>query len=179
MKKIIIVIILSLITNISYAATEKVYLKCEKIVTINKSTTLVDRYAEGNFSQIALAEILISKKNTKISVYEPFPGFEKYKESFNIKLDVVVPKRKAKITDNSYTVEDGFSGTDDGKKLDIINRYIFTKNDNNWLLKGRVLLRAEGGVDISYITEGKCILVNKKYYKNLLKNGPTQEDYNF
>ena len=37
MKKILVVIICILITNVSYAASEKVYLKCKKIVTENKT----------------------------------------------------------------------------------------------------------------------------------------------
>jgi len=77
MKKIIIVIILSLITNISYAATEKVYLKCKYIVTENRSTgSLSDISEVGKLGNIILTEILIGKKNTKISVYRAFPDFD-------------------------------------------------------------------------------------------------------
>ena len=36
-----------------------------------------------------------------------------------------------------------------------------------------------GDVDINYFFEGECLVVDKKYYKNILKNGPTQTDYSF
>ena len=69
MKRIIFVIFLCLITNASYAATEKVYLKCKKVVTQNKSTgSLADIFEVGNFGQIVLSEILISSKSSKITV---------------------------------------------------------------------------------------------------------------
>ena len=182
MKKFCIVIVLSLITNISYAATEKVYLKCEKIITENKSTTLVDVFAEGKFVQIVLTEIIIGNKSSKITVYEPFPDLDDYKESFNKKfLDMpAVAKQKAKVTDNSYSVVDKFSGkSPEGNKMNIIMRYTFTKDGDVWSLKNKNLLREEGGVDINYISAGKCVVVDKKYYKNILKKGPSEADYSF
>ena len=182
MKKIIFVIYLCLITNASYAATEKVYLKCKKIVTQNKSTgNLADIFEVGNFGQIVLSEILISSKSSKITVYEPFPDFESYKDSFNKKIEgPAVTKQKAKIKDNSYSGADTFNQTSNGKKLQIINRYTFTIDNNNWSLKNRHLLLDEAqGININYIAEGKCVLVDKKYYKNFIKKGPSEADYNF
>ena len=182
MKRIIFVIFLCLITNASYAVTEKVYLKCKKVVTQNKSTgILADIFEVGNFGQIVLSEILISSKSSKITVYEPFPDFDSYKDSFNKKIEgPAVTKQKAKIKDNSYSGADTFNQTSNGKKLQIITRYTFTIDNNNWSLKNRHLLLDEAqGININYIAEGKCVLVDKKYYKNFIKKGPSEADYNF
>ena len=179
MKKIIIVIMFSLIANVSYAATEKVYLKCKYIVTENRSTgILADGFAVGNFGHIILTEILIGKKNTKITVYRPFPDFHSIDQSFNQKVEASVSKRKAEVNGNSYTGSDIYSGTIDGSKLDMIDRYVFTKSNNDWSLKMRNLYR-DGDIDINYIAEGKCIVVDKKYYKNIIKKGPTSSDLEF
>ena len=84
MKKIIIIILFFLIINNSYAASEKIYLKCEKVITKNKSTGLTkDNMNEGTFVQIALSEIIIGSKSTKITVYQPFPDRQDYEASFN------------------------------------------------------------------------------------------------
>ena len=181
MKKILIVIICILITNVSYAASEKVYLKCKKIVTENKSTGLLkDMTREGNFAQIVLTEIIIAKKSSKITIYEPFPDFDSYKESFNIKItDPAIPKRKALVFENTYTSADKVSGKDGGVKIDILNTYKFTKDNDSWILNSQNLMQTEDGVDINYLSEGECLVIDKKYYKNILKNGPTQTDYNF
>ncbi len=181
MKKILVVIICILITNVSYAASEKVYLKCKKIVTENKTKGyLKDMTAEGNFAQIVLTEIIIAKKSSKITIYEPFPDFDSYKESFNIKItDAAIPKQKALVFENTYTSADKFSGKEGGEKIDILNTYKFTKDNDSWILNSQNLMQAEGGIDINYFSEGECLVVDKKYYKNILKNGPTQTDYNF
>ena len=169
----------SLIANVSYAATEKVYLKCKYIVTENRSTgSLADIFEVGNFGHIILTEILIGKKNTKIAVYRPFPDFDSIDQSFNKKIEAAVTKRKAEVNGNSYTGSDIYSGTIDGSKFDIIDRYVFTKTDNNWSLKMRNLFR-HTTVDTNYIAEGKCIIVDKKYYKNIIKKGPTSSDLEF
>ena len=180
MKKILVVIICILITNVSYAASEKVYLKCKKIVTENKTKGyLKDMTAEGNFAQIVLTEIIIAKKSSKITIYEPFPDFDSYKESFNIKItDAAIPKRKALVFENTYTSADKFSGKEGGEKIDILNIYKFTKDNDSWILNGQNLMKT-GDVDINYFFEGECLVVDKKYYKNILKNGPTQTDYSF
>ena len=180
MKKILVVIICILITNVSYAASEKVYLKCKKIVTENKTTGLLkDMTAEGNFAQIVLTEIIIAKKSSKITIYEPFPDFDSYKDSFNIKItDAAIPKRKALVFENTYTSADKFSGKEGGEKIDILNIYKFTKDNDSWILNGQNLMKT-GDVDINYFFEGECLVVDKKYYKNILKNGPTQTDYSF
>jgi len=182
MKKIIIIILFSLITNISYAASEKIYLKCEKVITKNKSTGLTkDNMNEGTFVQIALSEIIIGSKSTKITVYQPFPDRQDYEASFNKKIEApAITKRKASIKDNSYTVKEGFSGKNEGSQLDIIDRYTFINKNNNWSVQYRHLLRDEkSGLDHNYIAEGKCVFVDKKYYKNLIKKGPSKADYNF
>ena len=181
MKKILVVIICILITNVSYAASEKVYLKCKKIVTENKSTGLLkDMTREGNFAQIVLTEIIIAKKSSKITIYEPFPDFDSYKESFNIKItDPAIPKRKALVFENTYTSADKFSGKEGGEKIDILNTYKFTKDNDSWILNSHNLMKTDGGIDINYLSEGECLVIDKKYYKNILKNGPTQTDYNF
>ena len=107
MKKIIIIIILSFITNISHAATEKVYLKCKEIVTENRSTgSLSDFTAVGKFGNIVLTEILIGEKNTKISVYRPWPEFDDKEKSFNKKIEPSITKRKAEVNGNSYTASE-------------------------------------------------------------------------
>ena len=179
MKKIIIVIMFSLIANVSYAATEKVYLKCKYIVTENRSTgRRADIFEVGNFGHIILTEILIGKKNTKISVYRPFPDFKWIDQSFNKKIEAAVTKRKAEVNGNSYTGSDIYSGTIDGSKVDNIDRFVFTKSNNDWSLKKRELYR-DGDIDINYIAEGKCIIVDKKYYKNIIKKGPTSSDLEF
>ena len=180
MKKILVVIICILITNVSYAASEKVYLKCKKIVTENKTKGyLKDMTAEGNFAQIVLSEIIIAKKSSKITIYEPFPDFDSYKDSFNIKItDAAIPKRKALVFENTYTSADKFSGKEGGEKIDILNIYKFTKDNDSWILNGQNLMKMDD-VDINYFFEGECLVVDKKYYKNILKNGPTQTDYNF
>lgn len=180
MKKILVVIICILITNVSYAASEKVYLKCKKIVTENKTKGyLKDMTAEGNFAQIVLTEIIIAKKSSKITIYEPFPDFDSYKDSFNIKItDAAIPKRKALVFENTYTSADKFSGKEGGEKIDILNIYKFTKDNDSWILNGQNLMKT-GDVDINYFFEGECLVVDKKYYKNILKNGPTQTDYSF
>ena len=50
-----------------YAASEKVYLKCKKIVTENKTKGyLKDMTVEGNFVQIVLIEIIIAKNLQKL-----------------------------------------------------------------------------------------------------------------
>jgi len=182
MKKIIIIILLSLTSNISYAASEKIYLKCEKTVTKNKTSDITQDYtSEGTFVQISLSEIIIGSKSTKITVYQPFPDLKDYEASFNKKIESpTITKRKASIKDNSYTVEDGFSGKDQGSQVDIIDRYTFINKDNNWSVKYRHLMRDEkSGLDRNYIAEGKCVFVDKKYYKNVIKKGPSQADYNF
>ena len=179
MKKIIIVIMFSLIANVSYAATEKVYLKCKYIVTENRSTgSLADILEVGNFGHIILTEILIGKKNTKIAVYRPFPDFDSIDQSFNKKIEAAVTKRKAEVNGNSYTALHKASFDIDGGKLDSIDRYVFTKTDNNWSLKMRNLTRTST-IDINFIAEGKCIVVDKKYYKNIIKKGPTSSDLEF
>ena len=179
MKKILIVIICILITNVSYAASEKVYLKCKKIVTENKSTGLLkDMTPEGNFAQIVLTEIIIAKKSSKITIYEPFPDFDSYKESFNIKItDPVIPKRKALVFENTYTGANKFSGKEGGEKIDTLDVYKFTKDNDTWILNSQNLMQSEGGIDINYFSEGECLVIDKKYYKNILKNGSTQTDY--
>ena len=182
MKKILVVIICILITNVSYAASEKVYLKCKKIVTENKTTGLLkDMTAEGNFAQIVLSEIIIAKKSSKITIYEPFPDFDSYKDSFNIKItDAAIPKRKALVFENTYTSAEKISTkTTKGDKFNILSTYKFTKNNDSWILNGQNLMQQEGGIDINYFFEGECLVIDKKYYKNILKNGPTQTDYNF
>jgi len=179
MKKIIIVIMFSLITNISYAASEKVYLKCKYIVTENRSTgSLSDISEVGKFGHIVLTEILIGKKNTKISVYKPFPDFDDKEQSFNKKIGSIITKTKAEVNGNSYTVSRKNSRKIDGSKIDTIFRYVFTKSNNDWSLKKRELYR-DGDIDINYIAEGKCIVVDKKYYKNIIKKGPTSSDLEF
>ena len=174
MKNIIIILLLSLISNISYAASEKIYLKCEKIITKNKTTGIVkDNMSEGTFVQIALSEIIIGSKSTKITVYQPFPDRQEYESSFNKKIREVITKRKATIKDNSYTVKEGFSGKDEGSQLDMIERFTFINKNNNWSIQYRHLIRDEkSGLDNNYIAEGKCVFVDKKYYKNLIKKGP-------
>ena len=181
MKKILIVIICILITNVSYATSEKVYLKCKKIVTENKSTGLLKEMTrEGNFAQIVLTEIIIAKKSSKITIYEPFPDFDSYKESFNIKItDPVIPKRKALVFENTYTGANKFSGKEGGEKIDALEIYKFTKDNDDWILNSQNLMQTEGGIDINYFSEGECLVIDKKYYKNILKNGSTQTDYNF
>ena len=179
MKKIIIVIMFSLITNVSYAATEKVYLKCKYIVTENRSTgILADGFAVGNFGHIILTEILIGKKNTKISVHRAFPDFDDKELSFNKKIDAAVTKRKAEVNGNSYTASKKDSYNLPEGKTDIIGRFTFTKSNNKWSLKMRNLYRS-GDININYIAEGKCIVVDKKYYKNIIKKGPTSSDLEF
>ena len=170
----------SLISNVSYAATEKVYLKCKYIVTENRSTgRLADIFEVGNFGHIILTEILIGKKNTKITVYRPFPDFDSIDQSFNKKIEAAVTKRKAEVNGNSYTALHKMSvNTTDGGKWDTIDRYVFTKSNNDWSLKMRNLYR-DGDIDINYIAEGKCIIVDKKYYKNIIKKGPTSSDLEF
>ena len=170
----------SLIANVSYAATEKVYLKCKYIVTENRSTgSLADIFEVGNFGHIILTEILIGKKNTKIAVYRPFPDFDSIDQSFNKKIEAAVTKRKAEVNGNSYTALHKMSvNTTDGGKWDTIDRYVFTKLDNEWSVKRRNLFRNDD-IDINYIAEGKCIIVDKKYYKNIIKKGPTSSDLEF
>ena len=182
MKKIFVIIVFCLITNNSFAATEKVYLKCKKVVTQNKSTgELADIFAVGNFGQISVTELLIGSKSSKITIYEPFPDFNSYKDSFNKKIEgPAVTKQKAEVENNSYSGADKFNQTQNGKKLQIINRYTLTNNNNNWSLKNRHLLLDESqGININYIAEGNCVSIDKKYYKNFIKNGPTEADYNF
>ena len=60
----------------------------------------------------------------------------------------------------------------------MIDRLTLINKDNNWSAKYRVLTRT-GDIDVNFTSEGKCVLVDKKYYKNIIKNGPTKEDYNF
>ena len=89
-----------------------------------------------------------------------------------------IEKQKAKIKDNSYMGEEVFSGKPDGKQTDMIERLTLINKDNNWSAKYRSLTRT-GDIDVNFTSEGKCVLVDKKYYKNIIKNGPTKEDYNF
>ena len=182
MKKILIVITLSLITNISYAASVKTYLKCQYLVTQNKSTGDLSGLArEGQFVQISLAEIISSSKSTKIKVNMPYPDFLQWKDSLNKKIEnPVVPMKKAKVKDNSYTVEETFSGKNQGSQVDIIDRFTFINKDNTWTSKYRSLLRDDKNkIDINYIAEGECVLVDKKYIKRIIKNGPKKDDYDF
>jgi len=186
MKKILTLIIFTLITNVSYAASEKVYLKCKKIVSENKSTGIFkDKIKEGTFAQIVLTEIIIAKKSSKITVYEPFPDFDNYKDSFNNKIThPIIPKQKALVNyktpvNKSYSGYVKFSGKEEGKKVDILSMYIFIKDADSWSFLGEDLMKEEDGMDIDYSSEGKCLITDKKYYKNILKNGPTQTDYNF
>jgi len=182
MKKILIVIILSLITNISYAASVKTYLKCQYFVTQNKSTGFFENYTTvGLFAQISFAEIISSSKSTKIKVYVPDIGFTAWKDNLNKKIKYpVIPMKKAKVKDNIYTVEEAFSGTEQGSKLDIIDRFTFINKDNVWSSKYRSMARSsKEDLDKNYIAEGECVLVDKKYIKNIIKNGPTIKDYDF
>ena len=111
----------------------------------------------------------------------PFPDFDKYKDSFNKKIkDPVIPKQKTNTKDGALTVEEAYSGVEDGSKVKIIDRFTFKNNDNKWSVKYRHLLRDEkAGVDINYIAEGQCVSIEKQLYKNIIKKGPTQKDYNF
>ena len=186
MKKIFTLIIFTLISNVSYAASEKVYLKCKKIVSENKSTGIFkDKITKGAFAQIVLTEIIIAKKSSKITVYEPFPDFDDYKDSFNNKIThPIIPKQKALVSyktpsNVNYTGYFKFNGKEEGKKLDVLSMYIFRIDGDNWSFLGEDLMKEEGGMDINYSSEGKCLITDKKYYKNILKNGPTQTDYNF
>ena len=183
MKKILIVIILSLITNISYAASVKTYLKCQYFVTQNKSTDdFHEGYTtEGQFVQISLAEIISSSKSTKIRVHMSYKNFLEWKDSLNKKIDSpIVPMKKAKVKDNIYTVEETFSGVIEGSKLDVIDRFTFINKDNVWSSKYRSLYRDSVlKLDVNFIAEGECVLVDKKYIKNIIKNGPTKKDYDF
>ena len=60
----------------------------------------------------------------------------------------------------------------------MVKAQVFTKTDNNWSLKMRNLTRTST-IDINFIAEGKCIVVDKKYYKNIIKKGPTSSDLEF
>ena len=186
MKKIIFIIHLCLITNVSFATSEttSVYLKCKKIVTQNKSTEKFGNlFAVGNFGQIVLTKIRSgkNKSNTKMTVYEPFPDFENYKDSFNQKIeDPIIRKQKIKVKNNSYSGVDKFSPKTANGKKSRINRYTFTDDNNNWSLKNNYLFIDEAnGININYVAEGKCVLVKEAYYLNIIKKGPSQSDYNF
>ena len=183
MKKILFIIIITLFTNFSYAASVKTYLKCEYFVTKNKSKGdfFSALTAEGQFVQISLAEIISSSKSTKIKVYMPQPDFLQWKDSLNKKIkSPVIPMKKAEVKDNNYTVEEKFSGKVKGSQIDIIDRFTFINKDNTWTSKYRVLMRdAKNKIDMNYIAEGECVLVEKKYIKNITKNGPTKKDYDF
>lgn len=182
MKKILILIILSLITNTSYAASVKTYLKCQYFVTKNKSTGFYEGLTmEGLFATISLAEIISSSKSTKIKVYTPAIGFVAWKDSLNKKIKYpVIPMKKAKVEDNTYIVEETASGTEQGSKLDFIDRFTFINKDNVWSSKYRSLMRSsKDGIDKNFISEGECVLVDKKYIKRIIKNGPTKDDYDF
>jgi hypothetical protein len=72
-----------------------------------------------------------------------------------------------------------FSGKEGGEKIDALDTYKFTKDNDSWILNSQNLMQSEGGIDINYFSEGECLVIDKKYYKNTLKNGPTQTDYNF
>ena len=181
MKKIILIFFICLISTFSYAASEKVYLKCKKIVTENRSTgKFEDWMAKGKFGQIILTEIIIGNKSSKITISEPFPDFNFREESVGKKVTQVVTKRKAQVDGNSYTGEDMLDDkTKDGSTLSAINRYTFNKNGNTWSVKTRNLFRAKGpkdDINMNYTAEGNCEVIDKKNYKNIIKNGPTRDD---
>lgn len=186
MKKIIFILHLCLITNVAFAVSEttSVHLKCKKIVTQNKSTgKFGNLFAVGNFGQIVLTNIRSgkNKSNTKITVYEPFPDFENYKDSFNHAIeDPIIRKQKIKVKNNIYSGVDKFSlKTENGKKSKI-NRYTFIDNNNNWSLKNNYLfIDEDNDININYVAEGKCVLVKNAYYLKIIKKGPSESDYNF
>ena len=180
MKFFLIIIFSFFVTNISYGATEKLYLKCKPIVTKNKSTgPLKNIVKEGQVVQIILSELILSKKSAKITSYMPALFNTSIEDEYNKKIKFpTIEKQKAKIKDNSYMGEEVFSGKPDGKQTDMIERLTLINKDNNWSAKYRSLTRT-GDIDVNFTSEGKCVLVDKKYYKNIIKNGPTKEDYNF
>ena len=78
-------------------------------------------------------------------------------------------KQKTNAKDGALTVEEAYSGVEDGSKVKMVDRFTFKNNDNKWSVKYRHLLRDEKtGVDLNYIAEGQCVSIEKQLYKNII-----------
>ena len=191
MKKILSILIFILVTNVAYAASEKIYLKCNEFVTENQVTAESGEdnyalnkgmYSKGTFLTISFAELVIKESGTKIMVYRsPFDG-EGRVENYN----KIIPsltmegkhgkKIKAIVKNNTYTYEN--SGTFDPFEWNDIYKYI--KIDNIWTVEIKKLFKVTNNnvieAHMEWLAEGKCVLLDKKTFKIKIKKGINEED---
>jgi len=186
MKRILIVILFSLVSSFSHAASENVYLMCQEIVTENQMPEWMSTkkdYEKGTYLTTSLAAIYIKKKSTKIEVFRPVEDGMWKDEGLNKKIFARTAsgerkKLKAIIKDNTYT----YKIVEVSGPFETIDRYKFIRDNANWSVKIKVLFKVtskDNPTHIEWLAEGKCKIIDKKIFNIKRKKGINSQDFEF
>ena len=191
MRKLLLIIFLSLISSNSFAAAEKVYLKCKEIVSENQVTQESgltfynynqDMYSKGTFLTMSFAELNIKESGTKIMVYRPFQDGEARAEGYDQKIPSLTmegkhgKKIKAIVKNNTYT----YKNLGNFAPFEWIDRYKYIMTDNAWTVEIKKLFKVTNNNVIEshmeWLAKGKCVLLDKKTFKTKIKKGINEQD---
>ena len=67
----------------------------------------------------------------------------------------------------------------DGHSMDGIDRYSFTKTNNEWSVKIKKLFKVDfpdQKIHLEWLAEGKCKSIDKKTFKTKIKKGINEQD---
>lgn len=187
MRKLLLIIFISLISSNSFAAAEKVYLKCLETVSENQipaTEPLHGDYEAGTFLRASFAELDIKKTTAKIMVYLHVEDGAYRSEGYNKKLEALTKtgkgsKKKVIVDGNTYTYKLIDSATFSNGSMEGINRYSFTKTNSEWSVKIKKLFKVDfpdQKMHLEWLAEGKCKSIDKKTFKTKIKKGINEQD---
>jgi hypothetical protein len=182
-NKILSFIILSfLFFNTAYAAKKTTYLRCPLMMVENKGTSFASFWKVGDNLNELYAKVVEAKK-TKISLHfymtsqdywkDQKPSDEdglfknlvfkkdndelKWSDSFS---DKFKDKTKKEMVETKFSTSFKFKDTDNQWSLIWLeyNEYIYEKNSSD-------------NIHIKHKLGGDCIVIDKKLYKDFIKNG--------
>tara|TARA_Y100000590_G_C15670682_1_gene996142 strand:- start:85 stop:645 length:561 start_codon:yes stop_codon:yes gene_type:complete len=184
MKKLVIIFILSFfLFNTAYAAKKTTYLRCPLKLVENRGKTFTSDWWPIGIELNEFYVKIVESKKTKISVHQYHSAKDYWKDQKPNNADGffknLVFKKENDELDWSYTESNKFK---DKNKKEMIQAktalsYTFKKTGDRWNLKVMELEKYiyekshSDNIDISHKLSSDCLIIDKKLYKDFIKNG--------